>query len=54
MFYQSSLETADRVLDEEHHLLALPHGMPSFDAVETARLKQKGEERFKTGHDIFL
>ena len=45
---------ADRIIDEEHDLLDLPHGLPTFSAVEAARLKQKSDEPFKPGHDIFL
>jgi len=47
-------EEANRILDEEHGLLELPHGMPSFSQVEAARLKQKSNEPYKQGHDIFL
>ncbi|XP_035829128.1 plasminogen receptor (KT) [Aplysia californica] len=47
-------EMADRILDEEAGLLDLPHGMPTFASVESARLKQKSDEPYKPGHDIFL
>jgi len=47
-------EMADRILDEEHDLLSLPHGIPTFASIEHARLDLKSEEPFKPGHDIFL
>ncbi|KAI8773234.1 plasminogen receptor (KT) [Biomphalaria glabrata] len=47
-------EMADRIIDEEHHLLELPHGLPTFSSVEAARLAQKKNQPFKPGHDIFL
>ncbi|CAG5126060.1 unnamed protein product [Candidula unifasciata] len=47
-------EMADRIIDEEHHLLDLPHGLPTFSSIEAARLDSKKYEPFKSGHDIFL
>ncbi|GFN77256.1 plasminogen receptor (kt)-like [Plakobranchus ocellatus] len=47
-------EMADRIIDEESSLLDLPHGLPTFSSVEAARLKEKKNEPFKSGHDIFL
>ncbi|KAH9495165.1 hypothetical protein Btru_018541 [Bulinus truncatus] len=58
MAYGSKLqrirEMADRIIDEEHHLLDLPHGLPTFSSIEAARLEQKITQPFKPGHDIFL
>jgi len=48
------IEMGERIIDEEHSLLELPHGMPTFASVEAARLKAKQDEPFKPGHDIFL
>ena len=45
---------ANRILDEEHGLLDLPHGLPTFSSIEAARLAQKKDEPYKSGHDIFL
>ncbi|BFY99796.1 hypothetical protein BsWGS_02836 [Bradybaena similaris] len=47
-------EMADRIIDEEHHLLDLPHGLPTFSSIEAARLESKKYEPFRPGHDIFL
>lgn len=47
-------EMADRIIDDEHHLLDLPHGLPTFSSIESARLESKKYEPFKPGHDIFL
>ncbi|XP_076462925.1 plasminogen receptor (KT)-like [Babylonia areolata] len=47
-------EEADRIIDEEHGLLSLPHGLPTFQDIEKARLAQKDEAAVKQGHDIFL
>ena len=44
----------DGILDEEHDLLAVPHGMPTFGSIEHARLQQKSNEPYKPGHDIYL
>ncbi|XP_059149480.1 plasminogen receptor (KT)-like [Physella acuta] len=45
---------ADRIIDEEHQLLDLPHGLPTFSSIEAARLEQKKNVSYKPGHDIFL
>ena len=45
---------ADRIIDEERSLLDLPHGLPTFSSIEAARLDQKKNEPYKSGHDIFL
>ncbi|RUS79388.1 hypothetical protein EGW08_012848 [Elysia chlorotica] len=47
-------EMSERIIDEEHSLLDLPHGLPTFSSVEAARLDQKKNEPYKSGHDIFL
>lgn len=47
-------EEADRIMDTEAHLLNLPHGLPTFNSIESARLKQMDEDRVHQGHDIFL
>ncbi|XP_069128256.1 plasminogen receptor (KT)-like [Argopecten irradians] len=47
-------EEADRIMDKEAHLLDLPHGLPTFASIESARLKQLEEDRVNQGHDIFL
>lgn len=47
-------EMADRIIDEEHQLLEMPHGLPTFSSIEHARLEQKKNIEYKPGHDIFL
>lgn len=58
MAYGSKLnrirEMANRIIDDESHLLELPHGLPTFSSIEAARLDQKKYDPFKPGHDIFL
>lgn len=46
-------EEADRILDDETGLLALPHGVPSLESIEKARLNQKNSERL-LGNDIWM
>jgi len=45
---------ADRIMDTEANLLELPHGLPTFGSIETARLKQADSERVNHSHDLFL
>ncbi|KAK7474287.1 hypothetical protein BaRGS_00034479 [Batillaria attramentaria] len=47
-------EEADRIIDGEPGLLSMPHGLPTFNDIEKARLAQKDEQAVKQGHDIFL
>lgn len=57
MAYYTKIERmraeADRIMDEETGLLALPHGVPTMQSIEQARLKQKDSERL-LGNDIWL
>uniref|UniRef100_A0A0B6YI80 Plasminogen receptor (KT) n=1 Tax=Arion vulgaris TaxID=1028688 RepID=A0A0B6YI80_9EUPU len=45
---------ADQIMDKEHSLLDLPHGLPTFSSVESARLEYKKTESLKSGNDVFL
>lgn len=47
-------DEADRILDQESGLLSMPHGLPSFNEIEMARLQQKDMQAIQQGHDIFL
>ena len=55
MQYDNSLFTdeADRIMDKERELLAIPHGVPTMQSIEQARLKQKDKERL-LGNDIWM
>ncbi|BFZ16914.1 hypothetical protein BsWGS_19953 [Bradybaena similaris] len=45
---------ADQILDKQNYLLELPHGLPTFASIETARLEQKNSASPKSGNDILL
>ena len=53
--YDNSLFTAeaDRIMDGETELLTIPHGVPTMQSIEQARLKQKDKERLQ-GNDIWM
>lgn len=44
---------ADRILDDEQQLLALPHGLPTLATIEDGRARLHRDERFQA-HDLFL
>ncbi|CAC5407584.1 plasminogen receptor (KT)-like [Mytilus californianus] len=57
MAYHSKIERiraeADRIMDDEQGLLCIPHGVPTMQSIEAARLKQKDKERL-LGNDIWM
>ena len=57
MAYYTKIERmraeADRIMDGETELLTIPHGVPTMQSIEQARLKQKDKERLQ-GNDIWM